>query len=271
MFEKGEAPFPRESTSEHVSSIEAFERHGLKEGQYAIFKKVQAFRQSLIPPGSIVQGFLDKDVKLGQAITFNGHSSTISRLEGFREESGILNVRTTTSEYELLDANKNPDSIEDVLFVVTARGSIYKYLNDGRTQRYKYATGETHEPQNLLVYVPDFSLVKAHAPQGLQGKLGEDDFSYEQILLDYVHSEKTYVVNGQGRRIENLADALKESRLYFALINKQTGEAYAHISVSLVPKIGYSTYDTRKWEEKPGEWRREVHLGNKVIKIVTKD
>lgn len=37
--------------------------------------------------------------------------------------------------------------------VITARGSVYRYLSDGRTQRFKTATGELHEPQDTLVFI----------------------------------------------------------------------------------------------------------------------
>jgi hypothetical protein len=40
------------------------------------------------------------------------------------------------------------------------------------------------------------------------------------------------------------------------------------IPVTHTPRVGFSTFDTRKYkDEETGEWMRERHLGNKVVKI----
>jgi len=57
--------------------------------------------------------------------------------------------------------------------VVTANGSVYKYLPDGRIQRFKKAEGKLYEPQAMLVFVPDFKWVQENAPAQIKAKLGE--------------------------------------------------------------------------------------------------
>lgn len=43
-------------------------------------------------------------------------------------------------------------------YVETEKGSVYTYLPDGRTQRFKKAANETYSPQDAIVFIPDWGI-----------------------------------------------------------------------------------------------------------------
>jgi hypothetical protein len=49
--------------------------------------------------------------------------------------------------------------------LVTAKGSVYTYLPDGRTQRYKAATETLEAPQDLLVFMPPWNTIETKAKE----------------------------------------------------------------------------------------------------------
>lgn len=44
--------------------------------------------------------------------------------------------------------------------IITEKGSVYRYLPDGRTQRYKAITNVLNEPMDVMVFVPPWELIK---------------------------------------------------------------------------------------------------------------
>ncbi len=71
--------------------------------------------------------------------------------------------------------------------ITTAKGSVYKYLPDGRTQRFKQATGELNDPQDSIVFIPPWDMIKAPAMKAYPEIFGhiENEAQYEQVLLEY--------------------------------------------------------------------------------------
>jgi hypothetical protein len=133
----------------------------------------------------------------------------------------------------------------------TAQGSVYTVLPDGRTQRFKTATQEQNEPQDLIVFA------KFENPQQ------EQDFLSAQNRED---GQKLYVVDSEGN-VYNKNEEIKGKDVRLAII--KDGKVVQTVETSLTPKIGYNTFDQRRYEEN-GEKFRSTHLGNKVTKINTK-
>ena len=154
--------------------------------------------------------------------------------------------------------------------VVTAKGSIYKYLPDGRTQRIKVATGETMEPQDVLVFIPPWDLIKSEAQRIYPKIFGgiENELQYEEELLHFAQDpNKTMrVVDLEGNELRTNAEVAAHEKIFIAFVDKQFPENSFYLPVTATPKIGYSTFDTRKYGE--GEdMRIERHMGNKVVEI----
>lgn len=157
----------------------------------------------------------------------------------------------------------------------TARGSVYQYLPDGTTQRYKEVEGKKYDPQSALVYVPNYSWFKKHAPLHVLKRLGDNEAIYIERLLEYVQNprkegKKVYIVNQAGKKIETNEEIQQtQGPVYIAFLSGDVVEFT--IPVSHVPKMGFMTFDTRTYiDEKTKERMRERHLGNPVVKIVRK-
>ncbi|MEI8337976.1 MAG: hypothetical protein WCF92_02405 [bacterium] len=155
--------------------------------------------------------------------------------------------------------------------VITARGSVYKYLPDGRTQRYKKATEELSDPQDLLVFIPPWekisTQVKATYPEIFKDINDEDD--YNQFLLKYIHQEGLTIrpTDNQGKELKTNVDVEKAEAAFLAFIDKKDLKKLFYLPVSKEPKLDYSTYDTTKFVGEDGETYRQKHIGNKVTEI----
>jgi len=154
---------------------------------------------------------------------------------------------------------------KEIESVTTSKYSIYRYLSDNRTQRYKTAENNLKTPMDLLVYIPDYAWVKENAPEVIN--LGENPIQYEQILLSYIRgkSQKVYVTDNRGK-ILNTNQEIDgiEDQIFLTLGNKD--QVDIAIPVSKKPRLGFYTFDSRLYEEN-GEWYRERHMGNRVIQI----
>jgi hypothetical protein len=175
----------------------------------------------------------------------------------------------------------------DIEEVITAKGSVYSYLDDGRTQRSKKALKDNEEsikePQDVLVYVPDYLTLKQKGGQTwidyLDSKGMDNPGTYEQVLNEYAQTNgKTIrVVSGKGKQLlTNLEVSLVEEGegVFIALIDKglDGDKTYATIPVTGRPVLGFSTYDARRYyDEITGKPMKEQHIGNRVIRIVKRN
>ena len=160
--------------------------------------------------------------------------------------------------------------------VVTARGSVYKYLPDGRTQRYKKVTGELNDPQDILVFVPDYEWVKKNAPERgdpsrFNAIYGDNKTEYDQKQLEYRHFDGRTIdiIDKNGKIMKsNKEIAATKGNVFVAFIDKRGGRKKVDymIPVFRKPVIGFNTYDTRIFTEN-GELMKEYHIGNKVTQI----
>ena len=155
--------------------------------------------------------------------------------------------------------------------IITARGSVYRYLPDGTTQRYKTAEQKEYEPQTAIVFVPDYETIKKSAPPSfnVDAVLGENETQCEQSLLEKVQGKgsRNYIVNAKGAKLDTKEAIEQETGPIFLTFGSENKVDF-FLPVSTKPKVGYYTFDTRKYyDPQVGEWKRERHLGNKVTEI----
>ena len=248
-----------------------FKKFNLVIGHQAEFEKVSIQSSSPVPVGTRSGGILKSDVSFGQPITFKDNKAVVSPVEKVWADNGTLYLQTSTSIYKLVQ-ERTPSagekfSFSDIDHVVTGHGSIYRYLPDWTTQRYKTAEKSLRDPKDVLVYIPSFDKIKGSIPEEAQKYIGSTESDYENVLLEYIHDtdKDVFVVNRDGKIIENnKAIADDGGRIYLAFGAK--GKVDFYIPVSHTPVVGYSSFD--KKTEPDGSWRR--HLGNKVVKIMLK-
>ena len=255
-------------------------KYGLVAGKNISSEKIYSHSPSSIPVNTFVTGILKTAVNLNKPIIFSDSDARISPIKKFEERGRELFVETETSTYRLIgEARQDPEDVfswSDIKEVETDKGSTYRYLPDGTTQRFKKVENKEYEPQTALVYVPSYSWIKEHASPEILDHLGENETIYTEVLLEYVQNpykadKKVYIVDKNGKKIEtNQEIAEAEEPIYLAfLFNEKVDFA---IPVFHKPRLGFMTFDTRRYfDEKLGETMRERHLGNPVSKIRLKD
>jgi hypothetical protein len=250
------------------------QKYGLRPGAHVQLEKVALLAESPVPVGSRIEGKIQNEVKLGDSIEFD-NGARISAVKNIQDMWGQLFIRTETSVYWVRQENTaaEPFTFSDIDSVETARGSVYRYLPDGMTQRFKKAENSLRPPKDALVYVPDYEWVKENAPQEELVKLGDDETEYEDTLLGYVHdgNREIYITDLFGKKLgSNREIESADGPIYLVFISN--GKQDFSVPVSHTPKIGYSTYDMAKYyDQEEQKWMRRRHLGNKTVKITLKD
>lgn len=163
--------------------------------------------------------------------------------------------------------NKNKIENLKISSIETAKGSIYRYLPDGRTQRFKKVEGKEYEPQDILTFVPSYDWIKSNNTTWLDKENLENKALYEQYLLENVQGkDKVWITDSKGKKIETNEAAKTADRL-FMVFGKEDGSVQDYIPVSKEPIIGFYTYDTRVYFDEKGKRCRQRHFGNQVVKI----
>ncbi len=255
------------------------EKFGLTAGKWVTFKKIAMHSPSEVPVGDVQEGTLNDAVRVGSSISFTDSAGIISRVQKMEEKDGQLLLHTKTSTY-LLESEKMTESKEDFEWgdidtVETGKGSTYRYLPDGTTQRFKKMEDREYHPQAALVYVPPIEWAKQRATPELLERIGKEEQVYEQNLLTYVQNpfkdgRKVYIVDATGKKLETNEEIKNtKGQVYLAFLKNGTTDFC--IPVSHKPVVGFYTFDTRAYDYKEtGEHMRESHLGNKVVKVVLK-
>jgi hypothetical protein len=166
-------------------------------------------------------------------------------------EAGAAPVATGEPGRPVVEGAAVPQtSFQGIESFETAKGSVYTVLPDGRTQRFKTATNEQDEPQDLTVFVK------------FKDADQEQDF-LQGVQRSESSGTKVYLIDQQGNKYDtNEQAAGKDVRL--ALV--KDGKVIDTVETSTTPKVGYNTFDQRRFK-KDGEQYRQSHLGNKVVKI----
>jgi hypothetical protein len=163
--------------------------------------------------------------------------------------------------------------VKDVEKFETSRGSVYTFLDDGRVSRFKTKTNEQMDPQDIIVFIPDFDFLKEILDSDILSKIGRDEEEVSETILAYIHGQQgdkhVYIVNEKGEFVKNQEDLQKAQKLALVLLDQKDGEIhrYAAMPVSRRPRIGFSTFDMSFYKNDKGEERVRRHLGNTVTKI----
>lgn len=274
-------PLELENMETESSAEKLIQRYKLLAGETITLRKLKIDQAtgSDVAVGAKLEGILTDDVSIGKKIVCeNGNRTTAVDNVVFR--NGKVLIGTQTSVYELilgLNREGKEYDIDDIQEVVTAKGSRYTYLPDGTTQRYKTVEHLQCEPQQLLVYIPDYQYAQAKGWDHITNKF-DDEFSYNQFILsairwNAVNGNQTYIVDAGVEPIafletnEQVRAAIHPT---FICMSKNEQNNLA-IPISSKPLIGFNTYDQRRFTDEAGQPRTEKHFGNAVVEIVLKD
>ncbi len=230
-----------------------------------------------LPQTETISGHLDRLGQFGYAITVNNEESVTSPLTQIDVHNNRTYLRCGTSIYEIISkitpSENAPESTEKrkPKSITTSKGSVYTYLPDGRTQRYKLVEKDLKEPQNVLVFIPKIEDLKEWAhynrlPEWMKEYPSEEVM--EILASDYVQSSDHKVVlgDGAGNTIKSNEEAARagELLLYFT---DSSGKAEFALPVSSDPTLGTTTFDAQFFKNENGDGRYKCHIGNKVVSI----
>jgi hypothetical protein len=136
----------------------------------------------------------------------------------------------------------------------TSKGSVYTYDEDGKTTRYKTATGEQNVRQDLTIFA-DLS------PE-----------ENEDYLLAFHSPDRNYKVAAvevqddmRPRRLTDVAQVKNPDRVYLSVLyGPKTLQAK---KAELQPFPGANVFDTRQFTDENGQLMTESHIGHKVTDI----
>ncbi len=155
--------------------------------------------------------------------------------------------------------------------VTTAKGSVYTYLPDGRTQRFKSVEQDLKEPQDVLVFIPDIEALSnwshySRLPNWMKEYPNEEVM--EILASDYVHDVNHKVVLGDsaGNTIKSNEEAVRAGELLLYFTDSLGNTEFA-LPVSIEPTLGATTFDAQFFKNEKGEGRYKCHIGNKVVSI----
>lgn len=164
-------------------------------------------------------------------------------------------------------------SVKDVDSFTTSRGSVYKFLEDGRVSRFKTKTNEQQETQEMIVFIPNFDLLKTLiGPEALEN-IGRNDEEFLETVLGYVNGgsfdHHAYIINEENKIVRSKEDLESAKRLGVVLGVSDEGKLKGEFAfpVSRRPRIGFSTFDMSFYKNDKGEERVRRHMGNKISEI----
>lgn len=287
-------------SSEQIESEEIIEKLTLKVGEKLKIVKRIASYASRLEVGKEIDGILKNDVKIGFPIEFDNNANT-SNVKNIKEENGKYLIQTLTSTYEIINnALENIErKITDFESFETAKGSIYKILENGQVQRFKTALenpnyygddkGEDklRKPSDIMLFIN--SKTSTASWFSLVGASRKDSTVAQQIAVGVYKKES----NGNYRLVKNnteldsscvfvwvndkndsfklnnelTLDELKDfDKRWKNNKNEKLGFIYPLNSGDIVttPITGYDTFDYRYGDDGKVE---SVHAGNKVTSI----
>jgi len=184
------------------------------------------------------------------------HSIREELIKMLPQEKAVEQQSPSSQEAVVRNPESNPRRVKTFK---TAQGSIYTYDQDGKTTRFKTATGEQQKRQDITVFAnltPDEEQEVLHA--------------YQHVDDKYKNS-KVYIVERQKGNVPKFLFDIKDIKdpneiCLVVILDKNTG-AYSLVKkASVTPTVGSNAFDMRQWNE-DGQTLRERHLGNKVVDI----
>jgi hypothetical protein len=153
----------------------------------------------------------------------------------------------------------------------TSQCSRYAYFDNGKTQRYKEFDKEYREPQDILVFIPNFEWFSKNAPAEMRGKFS-DEKKYDAFINLHIYSRgvRTKILDSKGFEMTKNEDLKKPGLVFLAFIAKegeQKGKVLFHLPVAKSPKIGFNTFDMRLEEVDSQQTLIHMHLGNTVVEV----
>lgn len=154
-----------------------------------------------------------------------------------------------------LETDDTSEALWRAIAFTTDHGSVYAYDEDGKTTRFKTATGEQHVRQDVTVFV-DLDIE------------GEQDFLDAYRMKNLAHPTKVYILerleDDSAVKVRDVDQVKDPGNLYLSIV--QDGQIVKNVKASLDPFVGANVFDTRHYQE-DGKWMTERHLGNKVTEI----
>lgn len=156
------------------------------------------------------------------------------------------------------EATTSPEADPRVKSFKTEKGSVYTYDADGKTTRFKTATGEQNERQDLTIFA---------------NLTPEEEQQVRNVIhLEGDHGQKVYIVerladdNAPPRVLRDLSEVTNPNALYLGVF--RDGKTLMIKKASLKPTVGADVFDNRSVTDENGvQVAREIHLGNKVTEI----
>ena len=74
-------------------------------------------------------------------------------------------------------------------------------------------------------------------------------------------------VDTKGIEVQTNSEARQAERVFLYFEDKENPSNSFFLPVSIDPKPGYYSFDTRKCLNEKGETMRERHMGNRVVKV----
>jgi hypothetical protein len=170
------------------------------------------------------------------------------------------------------EVKTQPEQIKRPKSITTAKGSVYSYLEDGRTQRYKLANETLESPMDLLVFIPPWEQIADKAKELYPDIFAgiENETQFEQLMLEYMEKrgKKTIRPAVGTQETYSLANMSSDTQVFLNFVDKENRRVDFVLPTSREPKIGYKTFDARKYiDPDTRESMKERHIGNKVVKI----
>lgn len=181
--------------------------------------------------------------------------NALERLKQIYEESKAEAIKDFGEEF-LLGKTTQETNPRRVRSFKTAKGSVYTYDQDGKTTRFKTATGEAQARQDMTVFVdltPDEDQEFLHAYHHVR----EEDKDSKVYVLERQPDDTPKI-------LRDISEAQNPDRIYLGII--KNGVVTSSKKASVKPVIGYQVFDTRQFR-KNGQTITERHLGNKVVDI----
>ncbi len=150
-------------------------------------------------------------------------------------------------------SNVSSESAPKVKSFATAKGSIYTYLPDGRVSRFKAATGEQMEAQDLTVFVD----ITTEEEQRFLYAIHEPDKGEYVTLAEFGAGTPVRIVTGPS-------DISDISRLHLCIVRDNIIVVYKRATQT--PAVGLQAFDTNAFQKDGKPWV-SMHLGNKVTEI----